>query len=272
MKRPKVHLVGAGPGDPELLTLKAVRLLKEADVVVYDRLVAPEIMELVPKGAARIFVGKASSNHTLQQDEINEPWSVSPCRGGVSSASRAEIRSSSGAAARRRSISPRTASIARSCPASPPRRLRRRVRDPAHASRARDGAALRHRSLPCRRGARSQLGKPRRSRHHARRLHGTRQSRRDRDAARRRGAAGGDAGRRDRERDDAAAADLPRDARRPAGRGRGRAPRLARARHHRARRGARDAACLASGGAARAGRSGAPCLGSPRRSPSRWPP
>ncbi|MBX6366897.1 MAG: uroporphyrinogen-III C-methyltransferase [Rhodospirillales bacterium] len=72
MKRPKVHLVGAGPGDPELLTLKAARLLREADVVVYDRLVAPEIMELVPKGAARIFVGKATSNHTLQQDEINE--------------------------------------------------------------------------------------------------------------------------------------------------------------------------------------------------------
>jgi uroporphyrin-III C-methyltransferase/precorrin-2 dehydrogenase/sirohydrochlorin ferrochelatase/uroporphyrin-III C-methyltransferase len=72
VKRPKVHLVGAGPGDPELLTVKAMRLIGEADVVVYDRLVAPAVMALVPKGATRIFVGKSTSNHTLQQDEINE--------------------------------------------------------------------------------------------------------------------------------------------------------------------------------------------------------
>ena len=72
MKQPKVHLVGAGPGDPELLTLKALRLIREADVVVYDRLIAPEVMALVPKGTTRIFVGKSTSNHTLQQGEINE--------------------------------------------------------------------------------------------------------------------------------------------------------------------------------------------------------
>jgi len=66
-----VHIVGAGPGDPELLTLKAYRLLSEADVLVYDRLVAPEILDLVPAGAMRIYAGKAAGQHHLAQDEIN---------------------------------------------------------------------------------------------------------------------------------------------------------------------------------------------------------
>ncbi|GAB6054470.1 hypothetical protein JCM17960_32900 [Magnetospira thiophila] len=68
----KVYLVGGGPGDPELLTRKAYRLLSEADAVVYDRLVSPVIVDLVPEGCTRIFVGKASGQHTLQQDKINE--------------------------------------------------------------------------------------------------------------------------------------------------------------------------------------------------------
>lgn len=67
-----VYLVGAGPGDPELLTRKAYRLLQEADVVVYDRLVSQDILDLIPAGTSRIFVGKAAGNHHLGQDEINE--------------------------------------------------------------------------------------------------------------------------------------------------------------------------------------------------------
>ncbi len=69
---PLVYLVGAGPGDPELLTVKAQRLLREADVVVYDRLVGAGIVELVPPGATRIYVGKAQGAHRMSQDEIND--------------------------------------------------------------------------------------------------------------------------------------------------------------------------------------------------------
>ena len=67
----KVYLVGVGPGDPELLTRKAERILKSVDVVVYDRLGGEAVLELVPQGTARIYVGKTSGRHTMPQEEIS---------------------------------------------------------------------------------------------------------------------------------------------------------------------------------------------------------
>jgi len=69
---PLVSLVGAGPGDPELIAVRALRRIEAAEVVVYDRLVSDQILDLVPAGATRIYVGKANGQHTLPQDEIND--------------------------------------------------------------------------------------------------------------------------------------------------------------------------------------------------------
>lgn len=68
----RVSLVGAGPGDPDLMTVKARRLIEEAGVVVYDRLVSDAILDLIPAGAAKINVGKQPNNHPVPQAEINQ--------------------------------------------------------------------------------------------------------------------------------------------------------------------------------------------------------
>lgn len=68
----KVYLTGAGPGDVELLTLKAVKTIQNADILIYDRLVNPDILELAKKECKLIYVGKEDKKHTLPQEEINE--------------------------------------------------------------------------------------------------------------------------------------------------------------------------------------------------------
>jgi uroporphyrin-III C-methyltransferase len=67
----RVYLVGAGPGDPELLTLRAVRIMAKADVVVYDHLVSDGVLAFLPPHAERIYAGKRRNEHTLRQEQIN---------------------------------------------------------------------------------------------------------------------------------------------------------------------------------------------------------
>ena len=67
-----VYLTGAGPGDIELLTIKALRVVREADVIIYDRLANPDILKEAKDGCEFVYVGKADSHHSMPQEQINE--------------------------------------------------------------------------------------------------------------------------------------------------------------------------------------------------------
>ena len=123
-----VYLVGAGPGDPGLLTVRGAEVLGHADVVVYDRLVHPSLLDLAPPDAERVYVGKAPGRGRDRAGRHQRaPRRARARRDAPSSGSRAATRSCSGGAARRPRRWRRPACRSRSCPASPAPSARRRT-------------------------------------------------------------------------------------------------------------------------------------------------
>src|SRR5688500_16113174 len=81
MKKGKVFICGAGPGDPKLITVRAMELLKTCDVVLYDRLVAKELVEQIPAGTEKVYVGRAVGDPTTHQDRTNELMAIHAKKG-----------------------------------------------------------------------------------------------------------------------------------------------------------------------------------------------
>lgn len=109
-----VYLIGAGPGDPGLFTIKGKQVLEKAEVVVYDRLIGPEILDHAPLDAERIYVGKVSNRHALPQEDINQLLVDKALEGKIVARLKGEIPSCLDGVERKPSSCASTASLLRS--------------------------------------------------------------------------------------------------------------------------------------------------------------
>ena len=217
-----VYLVGAGPGDPGLMTARALELIASADVILHDRLIPDGALAGARADAELVYVGKRPGDNAMEQEEI-EALMVERARAG-----RSVVRLKGGDpfVFGRGGEEAETLRRRRDRVRGRPRRHGRRRRpglrrDPGHPSRRRLGGRVRHRPRgpgEARDGAR--LGRARELSRHAGPLHGGQEPAADRRAPRRRGARSGRAGRRDRARHPAGQRTRDRDAGRAAGRGR----------------------------------------------------